>query len=107
MAFRVRRAISGIDVGASAHPVREEITVAPQPAAFQGLAGRAVPPTISRTHRRSGAIEKSSTTSGISITGSSPNSITTPRYKIGEEVRTAKSRRRLGGPGQGDDAEAE
>jgi len=30
---------SGIDVGASAHPIREEIPTAPQQAGFQGLAG--------------------------------------------------------------------
>ena len=40
---------SGIDIGASAQPMREEIPAAPQPAGFQGLAGRVAPPTTSRS----------------------------------------------------------
>src|SRR4029079_11348999 len=50
---------SGIDVGASATPVREEIPTAPQAAGFQGLAGpRGAADDLKKLTGVSGAIEK-------------------------------------------------
>src|ERR1017187_519407 len=57
---------SGIDVGASAHPVREEIPVAPQPAGFQGLAGpRGAADDLKKLTGVSGTIEKKFNDLGI------------------------------------------
>jgi small subunit ribosomal protein S2 len=57
---------SGIDVGASAHPVREEIPAAPQPAGFQGLAGpRGAADDLKKLTGVSGAIEKKFNDLGI------------------------------------------
>jgi hypothetical protein len=73
---------SGVDIGASPKTVREEIPVAPQPIGFQGWPVRAGPPTISRSSPACPArSRRSSTISASSITGSSPNSITTPRTR--------------------------
>src|SRR6202522_3651204 len=57
---------SGIDVGASAHPVREAIPVAPQPAGFQGLAGpRGAADDLKKLTGVSGTIEKKFNDLGI------------------------------------------
>ena len=57
---------SGIDVGASANPVREEIPAAPQPTGFQGLAGpRGVADDLKKLTGVSGAIEKKFNDLGI------------------------------------------
>src|SRR6195952_618962 len=57
---------SGIDVGASAHPVREAIPEAPQPAGFQGLAGpRGAADDLKKLTGVSGAIEKKFNDLGI------------------------------------------
>src|SRR6187431_2954471 len=50
---------AGIDIGASAQPVREEIPAAPQPVGFQGLAGpRGTADNLKKLTGVSGAIEK-------------------------------------------------
>src|SRR5258707_1137562 len=50
---------SGIDIGASAQPVREEIPTAPQASGFQGLAGpRGTADDLKKLTGVSGAIEK-------------------------------------------------
>src|SRR6201998_1179373 len=57
---------SGLDIGASAHPVREEIPTAPQPAGFQGLAGpRGTADDLKKLTGVSGAIEKKFNDLGI------------------------------------------
>src|ERR1017187_5093771 len=57
---------SGIDVGASAHPVREEIPTAPQPTGFHGLAGpRGAADDLKKLTRVSGTIEKKFNDLGI------------------------------------------
>src|SRR6202007_1493111 len=57
---------SGIDIGASAQPVREEIPAAAQPAAFQGLAGpRGTADDLKKLTGVSGAIEKKFNDLGI------------------------------------------
>src|ERR1700748_1514378 len=57
---------SGIDVGASAHPVREEIPAAPPPAGFQALAGpRGAADDLKKLTGVSGAIEKKFNDLGI------------------------------------------
>src|SRR6202050_2591272 len=56
----------GVDIGASAHPVREEIPVAPQPVGFQGLAGpRGAADDLKKLTGVSGAIEKKVNDLGI------------------------------------------
>ena len=57
---------SGIDVGASAQPVREEIPTAPQSSGFQGLAGpRGTADDLKKLPGVSGAIEKKFNDLGI------------------------------------------
>ena len=57
---------TGIDVGASAQPVPEEIPTAPQAAAFQGLAGpRGSADDLKKLTGVSGAIEKKLNDLGI------------------------------------------
>ena len=74
---------SGIDIGASAKPVAEEIPAAPasRPAS-RASPVRAAAPTISRSSPACRVrSRRSSTTSASSTTGSSPSSITTPRTR--------------------------
>ncbi len=83
---------SGIDIGASAQPMREEIPVARSPRASRVWPGRVARPTISRSSPACPArSRRSSTTSASSITGSSPNSITMPRTRSAKrsDFRTA------------------
>src|SRR6266852_3496776 len=57
---------SGIDIGASAQPVREEIPVAPQASGFQGLAGpRGTADDLKKLTGVSGTIEKKLNDLGI------------------------------------------
>ena len=95
---------SGIDVGASAHPVREEIPAAPQPAGFQGLAGpRGAADDLKKLTGVSGAIEKKFNDLGIFHYWQLAELDHDTAHKIGEEVGLPSSGRWLGGPGQGDD----
>jgi small subunit ribosomal protein S2 len=78
---------SGVDIGASAHPVREEITVAPQPAAFQGLAGpRGAADNLKKLTGVSGAIEKKFNDLGIFHYWQLAELDHDTAHKIGEEV---------------------
>jgi small subunit ribosomal protein S2 len=78
---------SGIDVGASAHPVREQITVAPQPVAFQGLAGpRGAADDLKKLTGVSGAIEKKFNDLGIFHYWQLAELDHDTAHKIGEEV---------------------
>ena len=73
---------SGIDVGASAQPVREEIPAAPRRPGSRVWPVRAAPPTTSRSSPACRVrSRRSSTTSASSTTGSSPSSTTTPRTR--------------------------
>src|SRR6202045_4599267 len=78
---------SGIDVGASAHPVREAIPEVPQPAGFQGLAG---PPGAADDLKKltgvSGAIEKKFNDLGIFHYWQLAELDHDTAHKIGEEV---------------------
>src|SRR5262249_46751225 len=57
---------AGVDVGASVHPVREEIPSAPQASGFQGLAGpRGAPDDLKKLPGVSGTIEKKFNDLGI------------------------------------------
>ena len=86
-ASRVRRAIHGIDVGASAQPVREEIPAAPQPAGFQGLAGpRGTADNLKKLTGVSGAIEKKFNDLGIFHYWQLAELDHDTAHKIGEEV---------------------
>src|SRR6202161_4202349 len=78
---------SGIDVGASAHPVREEIPAAPQPAGFQGLAGpRGAADDLKKLTGVSGAIEKKFNDLGIFHYWQLAELDHDTAHKIGEEV---------------------
>ena len=95
---------SGIDIGASAHPVREELPAAAQPAGFQGLAGpRGAADDLKKLTGVSGAIEKKFNDLGIFHYWQLAELDHNTAHKIGEEVGTAEPGRWLGGPGQGDD----
>ena len=86
-ASRARKESSGIDLGASAHPVREEILVAPQPAAFQGLAGpRGAADDLKKLTGVSGAIEKKFNDLGIFHYWQLAELDHDTAHKIGEEV---------------------
>ena len=108
-ASRVRRAIPGIDIGASAQPVREELPTAPQSAGFQGLAGpRGTADDLKKLTGVSGAIEKKLNDLGIFHYWQLAELDHDTAHKIGEEVGLAEPRRWLGRPGQdADRAEAE
>src|ERR1700710_906318 len=76
---------SGHDIGASAHPVREEIPAAPQPVGFQGLAGpRGAADDLKKLTGVSGAIEKKFNDLGILHYWQLPEP--DPAHKMGEEV---------------------
>ena len=78
---------AGIDVGASAQPVREEIPVAPQPAGFQGLAGpRGSADDLKKLPGVSGAIEKKFNDLGIFHYWQLAELDHATAHKIGEEV---------------------
>jgi small subunit ribosomal protein S2 len=78
---------SGFDVGASAHPVREEIPVAPQPTGFQGLAGpRGAADDLKKLTGVSGAIEKKFNDLGIFHYWQLAELDHDTAHKIGEEV---------------------
>src|SRR5436853_5971217 len=78
---------SGIDVGASANPVREEIPAAPQPAGFQGLAGpRGVADDLKKLTGVSGDIEKRLNDLGVFHYSQLAELNQTDAEKIGEEV---------------------
>lgn len=73
---------SGIDIGASAEPVREELPSAAAPQASRALLVRVAPPTISRSSPACPVrSRRSSTTSASSITGSLPSSIPAPHTR--------------------------
>ncbi len=77
----------GIDVGASAHPVREEIPAAAQPAGFQGLAGpRGAADDLKKLTGVSGAIEKKFNDLGIFHYWQLAELDHDTAHKIGEEV---------------------
>jgi small subunit ribosomal protein S2 len=78
---------SGIDVGASVHPVREEIALAPQPTGFQGLAGpRGTADNLKKLTGVSGAIEKKFNDLGIFHYWQLAELDHDTAHKIGEEV---------------------
>jgi small subunit ribosomal protein S2 len=78
---------SGIDIGASAHPVREEIPTAPQPVGFQGLAGpRGAADDLKKLTGVSGAIEKKFNDLGIFHYWQLAELDHGTAHKIGEEV---------------------
>jgi small subunit ribosomal protein S2 len=78
---------SGGDAGALAHPVREEIPVAPQPAGFQGLAGpRGAADDLKKLTGVSGAIEKKFNDLGIFHYWQLAELDHDTAHKIGEEV---------------------
>jgi small subunit ribosomal protein S2 len=78
---------SGIDIGASAQPIREEIPVAPQPAGFQGLAGpRGTADDLKKLTGVSGAIEKKFNDLGIFHYWQLAELDHDTAHKIGEEV---------------------
>src|SRR5476649_2148169 len=78
---------SGMDVGASAHPVREEIPTAPQPVGFQGLAGpRGAADDLKKLTGVSGAIEKKFNDLGIFHYWQLAELDHDSAHKIGEEV---------------------
>ena len=78
----------GIDIGASAQPVREEIpAAAPQPAGFQGLAGpRGTADNLKKLTGVSGAIEKKFNDLGIFHYWQLAELDHNTAHKIGEEV---------------------
>jgi small subunit ribosomal protein S2 len=78
---------SGIDIGASAHPVREAIPEAPQPVGFQGLAGpRGAADDLKKLTGVSGAIEKKFNDLGIFHYWQLAELDHDTAHKIGEEV---------------------
>jgi small subunit ribosomal protein S2 len=78
---------AGIDTGASAHPVREEIPAAPQSSGFQGLAGpRGAPDDLKKLTGVSGAIEKKFNDLGIFHYWQLAELDHDTAHKIGEEV---------------------
>src|ERR1700737_2483360 len=78
---------AGIDVGASAHPVREEIPTAPQASGFQGLAGpRGAPDDLKKLTGVSGAIEKKFNDLGIFHYWQLAELNHDTAHQIGEEV---------------------
>src|SRR3984957_12018200 len=78
---------SGIDAGALAHPVREEIPVAPQPAGFQGLAGpRGAADDLKKLTGVSGATEKKFNDLGLFYYWQLAELDHDTAHKIGEEV---------------------
>src|ERR1700682_2970563 len=78
---------SGIDIGASAQPVREEIPAAPQPTGFQGLAGpRGTADNLKKLTGVSGAIEKKFNDLGIFHYWQLAELDHDTAHKIGEEV---------------------
>ncbi len=78
---------SGIDIGASSHPVREEIPTAPQALGFQGLAGpRGAPDDLKKLTGVSGAIEKKFNDLGIFHYWQLAELDHDTAHKIGEEV---------------------
>ncbi len=86
-AFRAVRAISGIDVGASAQPVVEEIPTAPQSGGFQGLAGpRGTADDLKKLPGVSGTIEKKFNDLGIFHYWQLAELNHDTAHKIGEEV---------------------
>jgi small subunit ribosomal protein S2 len=78
---------AGIDVGASAHPAREEIPATPTPAGFQGLAGpRGSADDLKKLTGVSGAIEKKFNDLGIFHYWQLAELDHDTAHKIGEEV---------------------
>ncbi len=78
---------SGIDIGASAQPVREEIPAAPAPTGFQGLAGpRGTADNLKKLTGVSGAIEKKFNDLGIFHYWQLAELDHDTAHKIGEEV---------------------
>src|SRR6266481_3250748 len=78
---------AGIDIGASAHPAREEIAEAPQPAGFQGLAGpRGTADDLKKLTGVSGTIEKKLNDLGIFHYWQLAELDHDTAHKIGEEV---------------------
>jgi small subunit ribosomal protein S2 len=78
---------TGVDIGASAHPVREEIPVAAQPAGFQGLAGpRGAADDLKKLTGVSGAIEKKFNDLGIFHYWQLAELDHDTAHQIGEEV---------------------
>ncbi len=78
---------SGIDIGASAQPVVEEIPTAPQSAGFQGLAGpRGAADDLKKLPGVSGAIEKKFNDLGIFHYWQLAELDHDTAHKIGEEV---------------------
>ena len=104
-AFRARRAIPGIDVGASAAAgARGTSGGGRRPAGFQGLAGpRGVADDLKKLTGVSGAIEKKFNDLGIFHYWQLAELDHDTAHKIGEEVGLAEPRRWLGRPGQGAD----
>ena len=78
---------SGIDIGASAQPVREELPTAPQSTGFQGLAGpRGTADDLKKLTGVSGAIEKKLNDLGIFHYWQLAELDHDTAHKIGEEV---------------------
>ena len=78
---------SGIDVGASAHPAKEEVPTAVQPAGFQGLAGpRGSADDLKKLPGVSGAIEKKFNELGIFHFWQLAELDHDTAHKIGEDV---------------------
>src|ERR1700730_3193803 len=78
---------SGMDIGASAHPVREEIPTAPQPVGFQGLSvARGAADALKKLTGVSGAIEKKFNDLGIFHYWQLAELDHDTAHKIGEEV---------------------
>ena len=78
---------SGIDIGASVHPVREEVPAAPHPAGCQGLAGpRGAADDLKKLTGVSGAIEKKFNDLGIFHYWQLAELDHDTAHKIGEEV---------------------
>ena len=77
----------GVDIGAQAAPIAEEVPAVPEGPVTKSCRGRAALPTISRSsgtsRRRS---RRSSTISAFSTTGRSPALGPDAAHKIGEEV---------------------
>ena len=78
---------SGIDIGASAQPVREEIPTAPQASGFQGLAGpRGTADDLKKLTGVSGAIEKKLNDLGVFHYWQLAELDHDKAHRIGEEV---------------------
>jgi small subunit ribosomal protein S2 len=78
---------AGIDVGASAHPAREEAAAAPQASGFQGLAGpRGAPDNLKKLTGVSGTIEKKLNDLGIFHYWQLAELDHDTAHQIGEEV---------------------